>query len=251
MATLDLRDLRKVYLHTFDAFATTPQDVADNVEGINTKYARQLLADLITNGLVVQSEGPEGDVWQSILTYDDLDRTEAESNFDGAYNTNKEKEMRKTATATKPAKTETYHDCYCGCGEQVPSKSFYRPGHDARHAGQVGKEIARRYTEEGFDRRELLADLPSERLTAKAEAIAEKAIERAEAKEARKRTKADKAAEVDAGDDGTANTEQGTVKVGKNEYAAVRYTATGVVEYFKGSDTLKASKTAAKTFTVE
>ena len=40
----------------------------------------------------------------------------------------------------------------------------------------------------------------------------------------------------------------GTVKVGKEEYVAVRYTATGEVEYFKGADTKVASKTAAKTF---
>lgn len=32
--------------------------------------------------------------------------------------------------------------CRCGCGSPVPSKSFYRPGHDSRHVGQVAREVA-------------------------------------------------------------------------------------------------------------
>lgn len=32
--------------------------------------------------------------------------------------------------------------CWCGCGSPVPAKSFYRPGHDSRHVGQVAREVA-------------------------------------------------------------------------------------------------------------
>lgn len=32
--------------------------------------------------------------------------------------------------------------CWCGCGASVPAKSFYRPGHDSRHVGQVAREVA-------------------------------------------------------------------------------------------------------------
>ena len=32
--------------------------------------------------------------------------------------------------------------CLCECGEAVGSKANYRPGHDARHAGQVARQAA-------------------------------------------------------------------------------------------------------------
>jgi len=31
--------------------------------------------------------------------------------------------------------------CYCGCGEEVGEKSFYRPGHDSRHVGIVARQV--------------------------------------------------------------------------------------------------------------
>lgn len=43
-----------------------------------------------------------------------------------------------TKTTTEPTTTGVI--CTCGCGE--PTKSKYRPGHDARHAGQVGRSLA-------------------------------------------------------------------------------------------------------------
>lgn len=115
----------------------------------------------------------------------------------------------------------------------------------------VGKEIAANFSTKGFDRRTLLDTLPSDALKAKAEGIAEKQIEKIEAKIAREQAKAKKAEakSIDPGDDGTEQVEHGTVRVGKNEYAAVRYTATGKVEYFVGDETKAASKTATKSFT--
>lgn len=32
--------------------------------------------------------------------------------------------------------------CRCGCGESVGKRAKYRPGHDARHAGQVARAAA-------------------------------------------------------------------------------------------------------------
>jgi len=32
--------------------------------------------------------------------------------------------------------------CGCGCGEQVGRKATYRPGHDARHASAVARQVA-------------------------------------------------------------------------------------------------------------
>lgn len=50
---------------------------------------------------------------------------------------------------TKPATPDTHQTtnatssfCWCGCGATVPAKSFYRPGHDSRHVGQVAREVA-------------------------------------------------------------------------------------------------------------
>ena len=31
--------------------------------------------------------------------------------------------------------------CYCGCGEVVGEKSYYRPGHDSRHVGIVARQV--------------------------------------------------------------------------------------------------------------
>lgn len=42
----------------------------------------------------------------------------------------------------EPTTNATMHLCWCGCGTPVPAKSFYRPGHDSRHVGQVAREVA-------------------------------------------------------------------------------------------------------------
>lgn len=248
---LDREDLNTVYFFTYASFAATPQEVADTHPHINSKYARQLLADLVDKGLVTISEGDdEGDVWQTLPSYDTMDENEAREKFDAAY------PVTATHTSRNPdlkgSRTAVGDPCLCGCGEAT-GKSNYRPGHDARHAGQVGRDIAVNYAlGKIYDRRDLLAALPSDALKAKAEGIAEKAIEKAEARleRERKQDAKDEAASVDPGNDGTENVEHGTIWVGKNEYTAVRYTASGEVNYFVGTETRVASKTAAKTFAV-
>lgn len=251
---LDIQDLRKAYLLVYNGFAVIPQDLVDALDNVNLRYARQLLGDLVKHDIVAVTDvNDEQDVWQTYPdSHDSIDEAEALARFDTAYNT-KEGTTAMSTNTEAPATTPT--QCRCGCNEQVPAKSFYRPGHDARHAGQVGRRIAANYATKGYDRRVDLEALPSERLRAKAEGIAEKATERAEAKlqreaEREQRKAAKSSPTVDAGNDGTEETEHGTVKVGKNEYAAVRYTATGEVEYFVGDVTKTASKTAKRTFSV-
>lgn len=57
--------------------------------------------------------------------------------------------------------------CHCGCGTEAKLGRRYLPGHDARHAGQVGRMVA-----EGKDgAQEALAALPPA-LKAKAERFA-------------------------------------------------------------------------------
>jgi len=60
--------------------------------------------------------------------------------------------------------------CLCGCGE--PTDRNYRPGHDARHASQVGRDIAEMGHPESEEVERLLRSLPSDALRAKASRIA-------------------------------------------------------------------------------
>lgn len=231
-------DIKAAYMQVFDSFALVPGDIVESSEGrVNMRYARELLATLVANNLVVISEGGEGndgeDVWQTYPdTYDNIDRDEAERRIDEFLRNTPTIEAvasnpkgNTKMTATKPVTGQ----CYCGCGAPLTGKSFYKPGHDARHAGIVGRKVA----ETGED--EYYADLPSNALVEKARRITANTL----AKQAKKdKPKVDN------------KTEDGTIKVGKNEYVAVRDTETGEVAYFKGDETLTASKTAAKTFTV-
>lgn len=239
-------DLRDVYLSTFSLHSAHPADLVE--PGRNSRYVRELLGTLVKADLLTKTEdGDGGDVWQVINpgTYDTHTEEDAIAVIDEFLgNTTSEK---KDTKMTKTADT-TVHDCYCGCGEKVPGKSFYRPGHDARHAGNLGRHVAATQTD--VTNTDHYSDLPSERLVAKSMGIAVKALEKATAKAAKAEAKATKAGTVDANDDGTEAKEHGTVKVGKTEFAAVRYTATGKVEYFDGADTKAASKTATKTFTL-
>lgn len=236
-------ELKQVYLLTFDGFGITPGDIVDATDGtINNRFARELLSTLTEANLLTVTDGEDGDVWQVANpgTYDTHTREEAEDvilawlgEYPGKENDMKVPAAAKKTTAKKATpKEKTYHPCYCGCKENVPSTSFYRPGHDARHAGQIGREIAANIATKGFDRRELLNNLPSDKLQAKAELIAEKAIER-EAKKSLPKT-------VD-----------GTTKVGKNEVVA-RRAKDGSVEYLDAKGNWKsASKAATAAFVAD
>lgn len=93
-----------------------------------------------------------------------------------------------SATNSTPA-TRQQRECRCGCGEQVASaKSEYRPGHDARHAGIVARDIASSSVQ-FFERTTADSDLGSEALVRKAHAMAERLILKARAKEAKKSSK--------------------------------------------------------------
>lgn len=247
-------DLRIAYLQTFDAFGLTPGDIVESSEGrVNMRYARELLGTLTEAGLLaVTNVNDEEDVWQVVDpgTYDDITRDEAEARIDAWLSQQHETESSNTTARRSNTMTENNNHltaCLCGCGAQT--KSHYKPGHDARHAGEIGRHVAA--TTENVTDRSLYADLPSEALVTKAIGIAQKARDKADAKAAREQErearKAEKGKKVEPKPE--PQVEQGTVKVGKTEYAAER-DANGNVTYFKGDKTLKASATAAKTFTV-
>jgi hypothetical protein len=243
-------DLRTAYLQTYDSFAITPGDIVESSEGrVNMRYARELLGVLVNAGLVAVSENGEGeDVWQTYPdTYDTMTREEAEAKIDAFLNdptTNtienpKETTMSTdTTTKTKPVTGK----CTCGCGADLTGKSLYKPGHDARHAGNIGRKVAETSDESLYN------DLTSDALVAKAKRITENAL----AKEAKKDAAAKAKAEAKANKTAKVEPEpeQGIIKVGKNEYAATRK-ADGTVTYFKGDEEKVASKAASATFSVE
>lgn len=236
-------DLRKVYLTIYDAFAFSPADVRLEVNG-NKKYARELTALLEKGGLIALSDvNGEDEVWQTYPdSYDTMDRDEAERRIDEFLGDPKDL----APAAEKPEVTAEGSPCKCGCGEATGKKSNYRPGHDARHAGNVGRAIASASNEPGFDRRVLLDTLPTDALKAKAEGVAATAQAKIDKQHARAAAKAAEKAVMDA-----PAWVEGTAKVGKTEVLARRY-KDGHVDVLVGTDDWKAaSKTAAKTFRTE
>lgn len=182
--------LRETYLFTFDAFAVaSPTEVVDAEIANNPRHARELLATLTNHGLLaVHDVNGDGDVWQveNPGTYDNATREDAESTIDNwlvqftttenvpATPPTKESKMPTAiATATKPTKPAKpttkveFKHCLCGCGENVPPKSNFRPGHDARMAGRIGKQ----FIADGDIDDELLQTLPTEKLRDKAMAM--------------------------------------------------------------------------------
>lgn len=148
----------------------------------------------------------------------------------------------------KKAPTTRY--CQCGCGESTSSsKTAYKPGHDARHAGSVARDLAAFWIDGGEGaNHSMLDELASPLLRSKAEAMAKRLVQRvaeksqtAERKLAKKTAKANKpaksakVAEVVAAEE-AAHAEQSappvpewdeepvpfSVKVGRWEYPAIK-----------------------------
>jgi len=80
------------------------------------------------------------------------------------------------AKATSKPKAST-QPCRCGCKAQtVRPEALYLPGHDARHAGTVGRAIIAATTPK--QRNTLLASLPTENLKHKAMGMVKTAADR-------------------------------------------------------------------------
>lgn len=232
------KDLRHTYLYTFDTFATNATELSLEF-GENTRYARELLGVLANANLIGEDIDGDGNaVWQVINpgTYDNHTRDEAEAVIDEWLTANLPRaEAKKVVkSGTKSATSSVSAEgtpCLCGCGEATGKKSNYRPGHDARHAGNVGRALVNEDSDDVITA--ALAVLPSELLREKAMRVRDNAI----TKIMKSTFKPDN------------KTEDGKVTVSKVEYAATRDTETGEVVYYKGDEIKTASKTAAKTFT--
>lgn len=84
--------------------------------------------------------------------------------------------------------------CACGCGEHVAKGRLFRPGHDARHAGNIGRALADSPNDAKV-KAQFKALSPA--LQTKAEGVRTKAVAKAIAKEKRAEAKVAKA-EADA-----------------------------------------------------
>lgn len=117
-------------------------------------------------------------------------RTTTKATKAAAANTTKETPVKKTAAA-KPAaeKPAPLNACGCGCGETT--KRNYAPGHDARHAGQVGRWLVEQGDALTTKQRDAaLAPLPSEALKAKALGVLERHTAKAETSDLEKQARA-------------------------------------------------------------
>lgn len=126
--------------------------------------------------------------------------------------------------------------CGCGCGEAVAGKANYRPGHDARHAGYVGREAVDAFDrgQGHWDSKEFYGELPSPALRDKALNVARKIIEKRAKAEAQGKDKGDDNLKSLKGSrrsdvEKQVGTGLGTVKVGRWTYPA-RQLENGTVE---------------------
>jgi len=136
-------------------------------------------------------------------------------------------ESGEETTAPKPAAPQVtingsaFKGCACHCGQPVPSRSTYRPGHDARHAGQVARDAVDpfRHGQGAVDSPEFYVELEGRpALAAKARKMALGIVAKAEGKKAAKTGRSIPAQDM-----------TGEVKIGRWTYPA-RMTIAGKVQ---------------------
>lgn len=229
------QDLRTAYLLAFDNFSTEPVEVGNAVNG-NSRYGRELLATLVHGGILCTTLVNNAEqVWQCLETYDSVDRAAAEATIDAFLAT-----FEDEAPAPKPKAPTSLLACKCGCGELANKDRDYRPGHDARHAGNIGRAMAAEFALGHADKAEaLVLQLPSAALRAKARGVALKAAEG----KTRRPKAAPKAARTKVAKDVRV---LGTVKAGRWTYPAMMDAKGGVVRNTKrdGSGDWKAAPVA-------
>lgn len=234
-------DLYAAYRFIIGRDSSLPSDLADEF-GHNMRYSRELLGALVGAKLIVLDTSTDMDFYVAKPIPED----KQDSTFAKAFKI--DKPVTSTAAGTpakvKPAKpvSKDYHPCGCGCGENVPPKSAYRPGHDARHAGAVGRAIAAEYPNvlgdaglKGEIEKQISPDRPL--LVAKAIKVAHTAWAKAAAKKRHP--------------SGAVQPTEGVVsrklKAGPTDYPARQF-SDGSVEYLFNGEWTKAGATIAKTF---
>jgi hypothetical protein len=281
------KDLRNVYLTTYNTGTVDVGDIVDKCH-VNSRYARELLGVLEHADLLVKPD-ENGSEWTYSVDFfqDKADNEDsAQEVIDGWLNEHG-LAPRTPSTATSPrpadptaprtpkAKSPT-GTCLCGCGS--PTRSNFAPGHDARMAGQVARTIAEQAIREDLDPRDvndnftsLLMRLPSDPLRDKALTMAQRIVDRTANRHQHASEEAIERA-IDAGErsvgldpstpEGVVVYTYGTVKIGKNRFAARRdndgvimRTRTAakdrITDYLGQEYTGTVEGNAAKTFTAD
>jgi len=186
-------ELAKTFALIHDQHFVDITDVASKVN-INSRYARELVGILVNHGWAEEVTSPDGDtVWG---LHEDLVKMEDEAAVTAKFTTWLDARMPAPRTATPTKGTSAPKSpraprnpaaatkpCLCGC--EALSSREYAPGHDARHAGQVAREIAQTVIANGGwvgtedEVRDALNELPSQKLRDKAYAHAGRLVEKA------------------------------------------------------------------------
>lgn len=148
-AAVDRDEARELYLRIFDDFALEVYDKGDQKRGeriIDNRHLQPVVDAInvrldgsnLTNGEAGQTivrdwVNSDYEVWQCFQTYDSWTHEQAEAAFDTAWPVD--------APALEAAPAASAGGCLCGCGLPTSKGKAYRPGHDARHAGQVAGAI--------------------------------------------------------------------------------------------------------------
>lgn len=114
-----------------------------------------------------------------------------------------------TAAPTVTIKGVEFKGCGCGCGQPVGRKATYRPGHDARHAGQVARAAVESFRAGEGTLLAGIKGLPSDALRVKALVMAQGIIAKGESKKTGQATPVNPAQEM-----------TGAAKVGRWTYPA-------------------------------
>lgn len=250
-------DLRNAFLAIHaSAIVISPPELAATLN-IKQRYAKELigvlenLVDPDDNPLVVMNsqagEPPNDDVhdwYQTFYTVDDRNSEEMEALFDASVpaDVKATPAPRTPRNATNPADLPA---CLCGCGLILGNrKRNYKPGHDARHAGQVGRALLDLdLTDEEFKAKSdaMLAALPTEALRTKAWNLYNNKLEKASQAHDKKVAKAPTAI-------AKAEMIPGKVKIGRWEYEAERNSVSNAVVYMKKDVATVATDKVAATF---
>jgi hypothetical protein len=128
----------------------SPQDVVDALARMGSRYPASTIRTHVTSKMCADT--PE----HHARVYDDLERVGR-----GRYR------LRRQESAPTAEEGQAF-SCLCGCGQfTLTARAIFRPGHDARMASQVARDIRT----DPKRAEELLATLPSEALRAKVRAM--------------------------------------------------------------------------------
>lgn len=283
-------DLRNAFLAVHASAIV--MDIPELATALNIKrqYAAELIGTLenmedqdgnalVHINLAVGDPGNDGahDLYSTHFTVDDKSSQEMERIFDAAYPapTSPEpgSEPVKAAKAPRTPRSATTSNpadlplCLCGCLQPVTNrKRNYKPGHDARHAGQVARDMANFPGMNNDERRRVLLDaLPTDGLRWKAAQMADRLIAKGKAKafnaatdRADKKDQADTVARQDKQDQGNQERHelgikpvqflQGEVKIGRWKYPAEKNAVSGAVAFTRKGKMEVADEKVAKTF---